>query len=160
MQISWQKSSSTAKRERPGSASGRGSPPCRKSSSSACRQISAKTRRRRRSFCAAVDVAILCLPDEAAREAVALASALGDAGPRILDASTAHRVSEGWAYGFPELTAEQPQAIARAKRVANPGCYATGTIALLRPLTDAGILPPDHRSRSMPSPATPAAARR
>ncbi len=92
-----------------------------------------------------IDVAILCLPDEAAREAVALASALGDAGPRILDASTAHRISEGWAYGFPELTADQPQVIARAKHVANPGCYATGTIALLRPLVDAGILPSDHQ---------------
>ncbi|HEY1736235.1 MAG TPA: N-acetyl-gamma-glutamyl-phosphate reductase [Methylovirgula sp.] len=92
-----------------------------------------------------VDVAILCLPDEAAREAVALASALGDAAPRLLDASTAHRVTDGWTYGFPELTSNQPQAIAHARRVANPGCYATGTIALLRPLVDAGILPPDQQ---------------
>src|SRR5579863_150007 len=91
-----------------------------------------------------VDVAILCLPDDAAREAVAVAESLGDVGPRILDASTAHRVRDGWAYGFPELTAEQPKAIATAKHVANPGCYATGAIALLRPLVDAGRLPPDQ----------------
>jgi N-acetyl-gamma-glutamyl-phosphate reductase len=91
-----------------------------------------------------VDVAILCLPDEAAREAVEVAESLGDAAPRILDASTAHRITDGWAYGFAELTAEQPKAIAAAKHVSNPGCYATGAIALLRPLVDAGILPPDQ----------------
>ena len=89
-------------------------------------------------------IVVLCLPDEAARETVALADALGDKCPRILDASTAHRVAEGWVYGFPELAPGQPERIALAKRVANPGCYATGAIALLRPLVDAGLLPADH----------------
>jgi N-acetyl-gamma-glutamyl-phosphate reductase len=89
-----------------------------------------------------VDLAILCLPDEAAIETVALADELGEAGPRILDASTAHRVEPGWVYGFPELVKGQDAAIRAAARVANPGCYATGAIALLRPLVDAGILAP------------------
>jgi N-acetyl-gamma-glutamyl-phosphate reductase len=90
------------------------------------------------------DVAVLCLPDEAAREAVTLAAGLPNGGPRILDASTAHRVADGWVYGFPELAPEQPALIRAAKRVANPGCYPTGAIALLRPLVDAGLLPADH----------------
>jgi N-acetyl-gamma-glutamyl-phosphate reductase len=90
------------------------------------------------------DIVILCLPDEAARETVAIAAGLGERSPRILDASTAHRVAEGWTYGFPELGPGQPEAIKQAKRVANPGCYATGAIALLRPLVDAGLLAPDH----------------
>jgi len=98
----------------------------------------------RQALMAEVDVVILCLPDDAAREAVALADALNDKAPRILDASSAHRSSEGWAYGFAELTASQPQRIAAARRVSNPGCYATGAIALLRPLTEAGLLPADH----------------
>jgi N-acetyl-gamma-glutamyl-phosphate reductase len=93
---------------------------------------------------AAADVAILCLPDEAARESVALAQALGDRAPKLLDASTAHRVAPGWAYGFAELDSEQPARIAAAARVANPGCYPTGGIALLRPLVTAGLLPPDY----------------
>ncbi len=92
---------------------------------------------------AAADVAILCLPDEAAREAVALAAGLPGGGPRILDASTAHRVAEGWVYGFPELSPDQPAQIRAARRVANPGCYPTGAIALIRPLVDAGLLPAD-----------------
>ncbi len=87
-----------------------------------------------------VDVVVLCLPDEAARETVALVAALGDRGPRILDASTAHRVAAGWTYGFPELAPGQEGAIRAARRVANPGCYATGAIALLRPLVDAGLV--------------------
>jgi N-acetyl-gamma-glutamyl-phosphate reductase len=90
-----------------------------------------------------VDLAILCLPDAAARETADLVAGLGDGGPRLLDASTAHRVSAGWVYGFPELVKDQPQAIAKAPKVANPGCYATGAIALLRPLVDAGLVPSD-----------------
>jgi N-acetyl-gamma-glutamyl-phosphate reductase len=89
------------------------------------------------------DLVVLCLPDDAAREAVALADELGTEAPRILDASTAHRVASGWVYGFAELNAHQEDAIRQAKRVANPGCYPTGAIALIRPLVDAGALPAD-----------------
>ncbi len=92
-----------------------------------------------------VDAVILCLPDDAAREAVALADELGPDAPKILDASTAHRVSPGWAYGFPELGRRQADAIRHARRVANPGCYATGAIALIRPCVDAGLIPADFR---------------
>ena len=88
-----------------------------------------------------VDVAILCLPDDAARE---VAQALGDGGPKLLDASTAHRVAAGWTYGFPEMASGQAERIARARRVSNPGCYPTGMIALVRPLVDAGILPSEQ----------------
>jgi N-acetyl-gamma-glutamyl-phosphate reductase len=69
---------------------------------------------------------------------------LGDAGPRIIDASTAHRVDPAWDYGFPELDAGMARRIAGSRRVSNPGCYPTGAIALLRPLVDAGLLPADH----------------
>lgn len=89
------------------------------------------------------DCVILCLPDDAAIEAVTLANSLGEHAPRIIDASTAHRVAEGWTYGFAELDEGQAVRIARARRVANPGCYPTGGIALLRPLFDAGLLPSD-----------------
>ncbi|MDE2459238.1 MAG: N-acetyl-gamma-glutamyl-phosphate reductase [Rhodospirillales bacterium] len=82
------------------------------------------------------DLTVLCLPDDAAREAVAIAPQ----GTRILDASTAHRVAPGWVYGFAELMPGQAEMIAQAERVANPGCYATGAIALLRPLTALGLL--------------------
>ena len=98
----------------------------------------------RREMMAAVDLVVLCLPDAAAVEAVALAASLGDAAPKILDASTAHRVDPDWAYGFAELAPDQPDRIAASHRVANPGCYPTGAIALLRPLVDAGLLPADH----------------
>ncbi len=90
-----------------------------------------------------VDVVVLCLPDDAAKDAVALADDLGAAAPRILDASSAHRVSDGWVFGFPEMDAAQTAAIATAQRVTNPGCYPTGGIALLRPLVTAGLVPAD-----------------
>ncbi|MFY8156299.1 MAG: N-acetyl-gamma-glutamyl-phosphate reductase, partial [Rhabdaerophilum sp.] len=98
----------------------------------------------KRAVMAEADVVILCLPDEAAKEAVAMGESLGKAAPRFIDASTAHRVAPGWVYGFPELAIAQPRAIAEARNVANPGCYPTGGIALLRPLVDAGLMPADH----------------
>lgn len=92
----------------------------------------------------AVDLVVLCLPDDAAREAVAIAGELGAEAPKIVDASTAHRVAPGWVYGFAEMTHGQSDAIRAATRVANPGCYPTGAIALIRPLIDAGIVPADY----------------
>jgi N-acetyl-gamma-glutamyl-phosphate reductase len=97
----------------------------------------------RKAMMAEVDLVILCLPDAAAREAVALADELGADAPRILDASTAHRVAPDWTYGFAEMTKGQAQAIASAAKVSNPGCYPTGAIALIRPLVEAGLLPAD-----------------
>jgi len=98
----------------------------------------------KRDLLAQVDLAVLCLHDDAARETVALADSLPGGGPKIVDASTTHRVAEGWVYGFAELQAGQAAAIAASRRVANPGCYPTGGIALLRPLVDARLLPPDY----------------
>jgi N-acetyl-gamma-glutamyl-phosphate reductase len=91
-----------------------------------------------------VDLVVLCLPDDAAKGAVSLADELGDDAPKIVDASTAHRVADGWVYGFAELDADQLGFISKAQRVANPGCYPTGAIALIRPLVDAGIIPADY----------------
>ncbi|MGD9542794.1 MAG: N-acetyl-gamma-glutamyl-phosphate reductase [Methylocystis sp.] len=98
----------------------------------------------KRDILASVDIAVLCLPDDAARETVALCDGLGADAPRLLDASTAHRVADGWVYGFAELCRGQAAAIASGRRVANVGCYATGAIALIRPLVDAGLIRPDQ----------------
>ena len=86
------------------------------------------------------DIAVLCLPDEAAGEAVALAE---NSAVRILDASTAHRTAPGWVYGFPELEPDRRGEIAAARRVSNPGCYPTGFLALVRPLVRSGMIPPE-----------------
>jgi len=91
-----------------------------------------------------VDLVILCLPDEAARETVALIESMGDAAPKVLDASTAFRVARDWTYGFPELAPDQADRIRSARKVSNPGCYPTGAIALLRPLVDAALVPADY----------------
>ncbi len=103
-----------------------------------------KDREARAEMLGNVDLVVLCLPDDAARETVALADELGAKAPKIIDASTAHRVADGWVYGFAELTSGHADAIRKATRVANPGCYPTGGIALLRPLVDAGIIEPDY----------------
>jgi N-acetyl-gamma-glutamyl-phosphate reductase len=97
----------------------------------------------RRALMAEADVAVLCLPDDAAKEAVALAGGLGSKAPKIVDASTAHRVAPGWVYGFAELDKGQADKIRCAQHVANPGCYPTGAIALLHPLVSAGLMPAD-----------------
>lgn len=101
----------------------------------------------KRALMAQADLVVLCLHDEAAIESVAVIADVervtGQNGPKIIDASTAHRTAPGWVYGFAELCPGQREAIQNARRVANPGCYATGAIALLRPLIDAGLIPRD-----------------
>jgi N-acetyl-gamma-glutamyl-phosphate reductase len=98
----------------------------------------------KRALMAEVDLVILCLPDEAAKETVALIDSMGHSAPKVLDASTAFRVAPDWAYGFPELAPDQADKIRAARKVSNPGCYPTGAVALLRPLVDAGAVPADY----------------
>lgn len=95
----------------------------------------------RREALNAADAVILCLPDDAAREAVGL---IENPAVRVIDASTAYRVAPGWTYGFPEMDEDQRAAVAGATRVSNPGCYPTGFIGLMRPLVRAGIVPADR----------------
>jgi N-acetyl-gamma-glutamyl-phosphate reductase len=98
----------------------------------------------KREMLGAVDLAILCLPDAAARESAALIDSMGEKAPLLIDASTAHRTAPGWVFGFPEMLQGQEEAIRKARKVCVPGCYPTGAIALLRPLVDAGLIPRDH----------------
>jgi len=95
----------------------------------------------RAEFLNTADIAFLCLPDDAARQAVSL---ITNEKTRVIDASTAHRCADGWAYGIPELSPAYEAAIRRAKRVAVPGCFATGFVMMMRPLVSGGIIPPDY----------------
>jgi N-acetyl-gamma-glutamyl-phosphate reductase len=100
-----------------------------------------KKAQRRAAMLNGADVSILCLPDDAAKEAVAM---IEDKNARVIDASTAHRIDPDWTYGFPEHTKTRPQEIASSKRVTNPGCYACGAVSFLHPLVMANILPAHH----------------
>ncbi|GLU34321.1 N-acetyl-gamma-glutamyl-phosphate reductase [Trinickia caryophylli] len=100
-----------------------------------------KDAKRRAEAVNACDVAILCLPDAAAREAVGF---IRNPEVRVIDASSAHRTQPDWTYGFPEMAPGHEQRIREARRVTNPGCYPTGAIALLRPLIEAGLVPHDY----------------
>lgn len=100
-----------------------------------------KDPRRRAEAINACDIAILCLPDAAAREAV---NAIANPAVRVIDASSAHRTHPDWTYGFPEMAPGQAARIANARRVTNPGCYPTGAIGLLRPLVQAGLVPASY----------------
>lgn len=104
-------------------------------------QADRKNPARRAEAINACDIAILCLPDAAAREAVA---SIDNPAVRVIDASSAHRTEAEWVYGFPEMAPGQAERIAQARRVSNPGCYPTGAVALLRPLVQAGLLPADY----------------
>jgi len=95
---------------------------------------------KRREMLASCDIAILCLPDDAAREAVSLIEETGNSSCKVIDTSTAHRTADDWVFGFAELDQEQREKIENAKRVSNPGCYSTGAIALIKPLISAGLM--------------------
>ncbi|OON87998.1 N-acetyl-gamma-glutamyl-phosphate reductase [Oribacterium sp. C9] len=95
----------------------------------------------RKKYLNSADIVFLCLPDDGAREAVSL---IDNASVRVIDASTAHRTNDDWVYGFPEISKEQREAIRTGKRIANPGCHATGFISVTAPLVRMGILPVDY----------------
>ena len=98
---------------------------------------------KRREMLSRCDVAILCLPDDAAIEAVQLIEETGNADCTVIDTSTAHRTHPDWAFGFAELDKQQSETIKSSKRISNPGCYSTGAIALLKPLIETGVMKPD-----------------